>query len=621
MGQRGRDINLPLESPFDRIAAEAREYDRIAQDARTEPKPTGPAKPSENPVMAFASGAGVQPFGPNGLLATGKGLINLASKTAQLPPGQQSASMTMMGGSAIFDSVIAPLLKLTKPENRAAVAQTIMSGLGNPTNLGVNADTTLKAASTLPVFGPGFEEARRRINTDDPWGGMVYAAGNAASMGAFGEAPAIVKQATRAATTPVRKLATGAVRAMLHGDAGVPIPTRAAAGTVLEEGFLRSGVKAGQRKAEDVAAEVAEEAKGLTDYGASRGTARNATEEELAAANRASGREVAAEATDLEQRAGRQAVEGADVEAARGLPETPPLSDDAQRMAADQLAARNLGLRRGANEAPSSLEDVWRATLPSSVQTPPSGVWDFSTSARPRPPATPRPAPSVSFTPPFDESVASRARLATEPPPRVPTMRAGAGGVESRTLLGPQNTPQRFAGQGIEGPNVRGLFERGGQLQPAQQSFAHDAILELLNENAGRPLTKREGVDVIEALRREAIDKPLEGQTARTLARDAQAADLARELSIDTPAAREAIERMGSVNEARRVLARSKPGSPLSFQLPWYVRAGHALGGPATQLGYDVLHRAPNLAAGEAFRAALLAKLAGQAQQEPPPRK
>lgn len=616
MGQRGQDINLPLETEYDRIAARAREYDQIAAKAREtgKPKPpTQPTKPSEDPVMAFASGAGVQPFGEHGLLATGKGMINLMGKTAQLPPGQQSASMTMMAGSGIFDTIIAPLLKLTKPENRAAVAQTIFTGLNNPGALGTNAPTTLRALETVPVMGPGYGEARRRIETGDPVGGLAYAAGNTATLAAGTPPAKLTSAATRlvgAATKPVERAAIGLTRAILHGaEPGSAIPTRAAAGTNLEEGFLRFGIQAGQRKAADVEAKVAEEVKRLTDYGAKNdaAAAQNVTAAEVAARNRNVGIEAGAEAGDLEQRTARQVPSsevGPDFEA-------PDIRNAKTQQ--EQFAASNLGLQPSAPGAPPSTNaTVMRALLPERVQGPrpaygfTSGVSSPEAASMeallpealrqpgglpPARPAVPRPAAPSAAAP--SGGVSFNPGTYIEPVPPSPMMRPGAGG--------------------LEGPNVRGLF-KPGQLQPAQHRAAREAVLELLDERAGQPFTKREGVDVIEMLRREPIEKPLEPPTARTMARDAQAADLARELKIDTPAAREAIDRMGSVNEARRLLARSKAANPLSFQLPWYVRAGHALGAPATQLGYDVGYRLPNkgrpAVMGEAFRAALLAQLA-----------
>jgi hypothetical protein len=643
MAQRGQDINLPLETEYDRIAARAREYDQIAAKAREagQPKPPPqPQKPSEDPVMAFASGAGVQPFGEHGLMATGKGMINLMGKTAQLPPGQQSASMTMTGGSAIFNSILAPLLKLTKPENRAAVAQTILTGLSNPSMLGVNAPTTLRALETVPVLGPGYGEARRRIETGDPWGGLAYAAGNTATLAAGTPPTKLSNAAIRlvgAATKPIERGAIGLTRAILHGaEPGSAIPTRAAAGTNLEEGFLRFGIQAGQRKAAEVEAKVAEEVKRLTDYGAinappgAKPPVQNPTVAEVAARNRNVGIEAGAEAGDLEQRTARQ-IPGSEVGPDFEAPDIRNARTQQQ-----QFAASNLGLQPGAEGAPSALAESWRAILPERVQGS-RPAYGFTTGAgspeaasmeallpsalrRPGalPPARPTVPPSAPPPAAAPSGVSFNPGTFIEPVPPSPMMRPGAGGIAPRNLPGPQGTPQFFPGQGIEGPNVQGLF-KPGQLQPAQQPFAREAVLELLEAQGGQPLTKREGVNVIGMLRREPIEKPLEAPTARTMARDAQAADLARELAIDTPAAREAIDRLGSVNAARRLLARSKAANPLSFQLPWYVRAGYALGAPATQLGYDVGYRLPNMvapSAGEAFRAALLARLGPQGEQK-----
>lgn len=76
-GTGGRDINLPIETEYDRIAARAIEFDRIAQAARQTAAPKPPPKPPQRGLLAD--------FGLGAAKGTGNTMLDVARDAGRSP--------------------------------------------------------------------------------------------------------------------------------------------------------------------------------------------------------------------------------------------------------------------------------------------------------------------------------------------------------------------------------------------------------------------------------------------------------------------------------------------------------------------------------------------------------
>ena len=155
MAQRGRDINLPLETEYDRIAARAEEFERIAQEAeageQTTPKPPSPppqrgllanfgrgvAKGTGNTLLDVARDAGRSPLNPMNLvpdavnpLAALPDVVRMGLQPGYLPPAMEQQARDKLRPENVTERVgsLVPDVALGAVTGGPAVARGVRAG-------------------------------------------------------------------------------------------------------------------------------------------------------------------------------------------------------------------------------------------------------------------------------------------------------------------------------------------------------------------------------------------------------------------------------------------------------------------------------------------------------------
>jgi hypothetical protein len=601
MGQQRRI----LQPPTDKEAESLPKMEGFGLDI----KPTTPPSPGIQDQLRGLQGQ--TPFKEAGDFAYGLGITpsqiggNVSGLLKMFTQNPLTTADQLMG-------LVTDPIKRTIDDPKVRRGLIYLAQNASPGNIGLlNPELASAGMTGVPGIGNQFVEPQQRIERGDP-GGMWQALGAGAQIPASVMAPEVGRVLTGEGSVPgwlANKVETSARRNLVDVPADLPLDVaREGVQAGLKQGLFRSGIRTGQDKAKVLAENATSRAIDAAQPGAVTQPSRPTMMGNLFGRTYNSVRGAATPFLNPENPFG-----GGGPTRLTPFPPTQSIGvGEATGNALDDIFSQRMGQmgRETATDVAAAEEaralSSWRNRPdPGPTGPPPVAGGPYKPELPPRP-LEPEPPPVAPTPPPSTPGMELPGPVRRELPAYPGTLTNSAN---------PSMPPVRMSGPGAGvtfSENVEKLINNP-QMMPEQVSFIEEAVTALQNDPRRLGLTPADRIRFAEGARFSEGDV---GNTARTLGRQAFAADERAAIRSAAPATTPHLNQIDELDKAQRLFSLTKPESLGNTLTSEFKRLKY----PLHQTAYDIFGRGLPAAApkiGELVRLAILAQLANQ---QPPER-